>query len=134
MTKMQVVYFSNYSKNTQRFVEKLNLEAQAIQIPVKWNEDNPTLCTEPYVLIVPTYGGGSNSHAVPRSVVKFLNIKENREHLKGIIGMGNTNFGNHYCKAAEIIAMKTGAPIIYKVELLGTPDDVNEVKERIKKI
>ena len=134
MTKMQVVYFSNYSKNTQRFVEKLNLEVEAIQIPVKWNEDNPTLCTEPYVLIVPTYGGGSDSHAVPRSVVKFLNIKENREHLKGIIGMGNTNFGNHYCKAAEIIAMKTGAPIIYKVELLGTPDDVNEVKERIKKI
>lgn len=131
---MQVVYFSNYSKNTQRFVEKLNLETEAIQIPVKWNEDNPTFCTEPYVLIVPTYGGGSESHAVPRSVVKFLNIKENREHLKGIIGMGNTNFGNHYCKAAEIIAIKTGAPIIYKVELLGTLDDVNEVKERIKKI
>ena len=134
MTKMQIVYFSNYSKNTHRFVEKLNLKKAPIQIPIKWDNEHPIFCKEPYVLIVPTYGGGSESHAVPRSVIKFLNIKENRDQLKGIIGMGNTNFGRHYCRAAEIIAMKTGAPIIYKVELLGTLDDVNEVNERIENI
>ncbi len=85
----------------------------------------------PYVLVVPTYGGGNDSTTVPSQVKKFLNIKTNRDLLKGIVGMGNTNFGEHYCKAAEMIAAKTGAPLLYRVEITGTPEDVEQVKERL---
>lgn len=127
---MEIVYFSNYSGNTKRFVEKFsNL---ATRIPIKWDSDSPLLVDKPYVLFVPTYGGGSESHSVPRQVIKFLNVQQNRELIAGIVGLGNTNFGEHYCKAADIISAKTGAPVLYRVEITGTPDDVLEVKKRME--
>lgn len=129
---MEIVYFSNYSGNTHRFVEKLDTPAKVHRIPIKWHDDEPLLVSEDYVLIVPTYGAGRGSYAVPKQVIKFLNIEQNRSHIKGIVGMGNTNFGNHYCLAAEIISYKTNVPIIYRVELMGTPDDVLNVTERMK--
>jgi protein involved in ribonucleotide reduction len=124
-----IVYFSNVSNNTHRFVEKLGLPAQ--RIPIRWEGEEPFMARGPYVLVVPTYGGGNDSTTVPSQVKKFLNIKTNRDLLKGIVGMGNTNFGEHYCKAAEMIAAKTGAPLLYRVEITGTPEDVEQVKERL---
>ena len=85
-----------------------------------------------FVLVVPTYGAGNDNSTVPKQVVKFLNIEANRNRLVGVIGMGNTNFGQHFCKAAEIIAAKTGAPLLHKVEILGTPEDVEIVKDKIE--
>lgn len=127
---MEIVYFSNYSGNTKRFVEKL--DALSSRIPIKWDESNPLVMYRDYVLFVPTYGGGNEGHSVPRQVVKFLNIDENRKHLLGVVGLGNTNFGSHYCRAAEIVAAKTGVPLLYRVEIMGTPDDVIEVMERME--
>ncbi len=129
---MEIVYFSNYSGNTKRFVEKIS--DSAIRIPISWDEDAPLIVSESFVLFVPTYGGGSESHSVPRQVVKFLNIEQNRKHLAGIVGLGNTNFGEHYCRAAEIIATKTGAPILYRVEITGTQEDVLEVNKRMEQL
>ncbi len=124
-----IVYFSNVSNNTHRFVEKLGLPAQ--RIPIRWEGDEPFTVHSPYILVVPTYGGGNDSGTIPPQVRKFLNIKTNRDLLKGIVGMGNTNFGEHYCKAAELIAAKTGVPLLYRVEITGTPDDVEQVRERL---
>jgi protein involved in ribonucleotide reduction len=81
--------------------------------------------------MVPTYGGGSERSAIPKQVKSFLNIEENRNLLRGVVGFGNTNFGDNYCKAAELIAQKTGVPVIARVEIFGTDDDVNKVKERL---
>lgn len=127
---MEIVYFSNYSGNTKKFVEKL--EVSSTRIPIRWDETAPLLVEKDYVLFVPTYGGGNEDHSVPRQVVKFLNIAENRRHLLGVVGLGNTNFGSHYCRAAEIVAAKTGVPLLYRVEITGTPDDVFEVMERME--
>lgn len=88
--------------------------------------------TAPFVLFVPTYGGGSDRSAIPRQVRQFLNVQSNRDLLRGVVGFGNTNFGEHFCKAAELISKKTGVPIIARVEIFGTPDDVNKVKERMR--
>jgi protein involved in ribonucleotide reduction len=85
-----------------------------------------------YVLLVPTYGGGNENQTVPRQVVQFLNIPENRQRIKGVVGLGNTNFGAHYCRAAEIVSAKTGTPLLYRVEITGTQDDVREVKNRME--
>jgi protein involved in ribonucleotide reduction len=126
---IDIVYFSNYSGNTKRFVEKLN-EHNAIRIPIDWDSSNITL-DQPYVLLVPTYGGGEGRAAIPRQVRSFLNIKENRKLLRGVVGFGNTNFGEHFCKAADLISAKTGVPVIARVEIFGTDDDVNKVKERL---
>ena len=125
----QIVYFSNYSGNTKRFVEKLGIDAT--RIPINWDPASPVYVTDKYVLMVPTYGGGNEDSAIPRQVRKFLNIPNNRALLRGVVGFGNTNFGEHFCKAAEIISQKTGVPVIAKVEIFGTEDDVNKVKGRL---
>jgi protein involved in ribonucleotide reduction len=132
---IDIVYFSNYSGNTKRFVEKLNAgSSNIIRIPINWDTDNPTIVTNRYVLFIPTYGGGSEKSAIPRQVRHFLNIPENRDLIQGIVGFGNTNFGEHFCKAAEIISRKTGVPIIARVEIFGTSDDVQKVEERLEKL
>lgn len=125
-----IVYYSNVSENTKRFVEKLGFPL--IRIPIKWDDSNPLVVSKNFILVVPSYGGGAESRTVPRSVVKFLNIETNRNFLAGVIGTGNTNFGVHYCKAAEIVTAKTGAPLLYRVEITGTPEDVQQVKERLE--
>lgn len=123
---IQIVYFSNYSGNTKRFVEKIT--DNPIRIPIKG--EVPVVSRE-FVLCVPTYGGGSIKSAIPRQVKEFLNVLENRDLLRGVIGLGNTNFGEHYCKAADVISQKAGVPVIARVEIFGTDDDVIKVKERL---
>lgn len=127
---IDIVYFSNYSGNTKRFVEKLN--GTAIRIPIDWSSGNHITVAQPYVLMVPTYGGGEGRAAIPRQVRAFLNIKQNRNLLRGVVGFGNTNFGEHFCKAADMISQKTGVPIIGRVEVFGTPEDVLKIQERLK--
>jgi len=126
-----VVYFSNVSGNTERFVAKLDLDSQ--RIPLYATEEFLEVSRN-YVLIIPTYGGGSSKGAVPKQVIKFLNNDQNRKFLKGIISMGNTNFGAGFCLAGEVVSKKTQVPILARVELLGTKEDVEEVRHKIKEL
>ncbi|WP_136517326.1 class Ib ribonucleoside-diphosphate reductase assembly flavoprotein NrdI [Cellulomonas telluris] len=121
-----LVYFSSASGNTHRFVEKLGLPAE--RIPLK--PTDPFLrVTEPYVLLLPTYGGGNGEGAVPRQVVKFLNDEGNRALIRGVIAAGNTNFGAAYCIAGDIVAAKCHVPYLYAFELMGTAEDVTRVRD-----
>ncbi len=129
---MEIVFFSNYSGNTKRFVEKLGFSST--QIPLKWDDSSPLVVEKEYVLFVPTYGGGNDHHTVPRQVVKFLNVLQNRELIRGVVGFGNTNFGEQYCKAVDIVSAKTGAPLLYRVEITGTPEDVEQVTKRMEQL
>lgn len=121
-----LVYFSSVSENTHRFVQRLGLPARRIPLTPA---QGFLRVEEPYVLVVPTYGGGNEGGAVPRQVVKFLNDAHNRSLLRGVIAAGNTNFGEAYCLAGTIIAAKCQVPYIYGFELLGTPEDVTRVRE-----
>jgi protein involved in ribonucleotide reduction len=127
---IDIVYFSNYSGNTKRFVEKLN--GTNNRIPINTSESRDFMVDSEYVLFVPTYGGGSEKSAIPRQVRRFLNNQQNRDLLRGVVGFGNTNFGDNFCKAAELISRKTGVPVIARVEIFGTPEDVDKVKERMR--
>ncbi len=120
-----LVYFSSASENTHRFVQKLGVEAARIPL---YASEEPLTVDEPYVLVVPTYGGGNDKGAVPKQVIKFLNDEHNRSLIRGVISAGNTNFGTAYCIAGDIIAAKCHVPHLYKFELFGTPDDVETVK------
>ena len=121
-----LVYFSSTSENTHRFVQKLGLPAQ--RIPLLPSQGHLQV-TEPYVLVVPTYGGGSEGGAVPRQVIKFLNDEANRSLIRGVIAAGNTNFGETYLLAGHIISAKCAVPFLYGFELMGTPQDVTRVRE-----
>ncbi|WP_254910318.1 class Ib ribonucleoside-diphosphate reductase assembly flavoprotein NrdI [Gulosibacter sp. 10] len=120
-----LVYFSSVSENTRRFVERL--ERPALRIPLRPRLEGMIRVDRPYVLVVPTYGGGAPSGAVPKQVKTFLNDPGNRRLLRGVITAGNTNFGEHYCLAGPVIAQKCGVPELYRFELLGTERDVRAV-------
>lgn len=125
-----IVYFSSASGYTHKFIEKLGLPA--VRIPLHSKEAESFTIDEDYVLVVPTYGSRTQGY-VPRQVIKFLNNKGNRDKLRGVIGSGNTNFGDEFGLAADIVSAKCGVPTLYRFELAGTPEDVEEVREGLNR-
>lgn len=130
---MLIVYFSSATENTKRFVERVGLPAR--RIPLLRSEGGLTV-DEPYVLVCPTYGGGAsitheNSRPVPPQVIRFLNNEHNRGLIRGVIAAGNSNFGEDYCRAGDVIAAKCRVPYLYRFELMGTPGDVEHVRTEL---
>lgn len=125
---MRIVYYSGTTEYTKKFVDKV--QEDAIRIPIKYNGE--ALVEEPYVLITPSYL--TTKRAVPPQVVKFLNNEENRQHIQGVIGTGNINFNKDYCIAAQIVSQKCNVPLLYRLEITGTPTDVQKVSQILKKL
>jgi protein involved in ribonucleotide reduction len=117
---------------SKRFVDKLGVKT--VRIPLRTEEAAEFVHDKDSVLVVPTYGGGNEGGTVPKQVIKFLNNPENRKHIKAVIAGGNTNFGEHFCRAGDVVAQKLGVPVLYRFEITGTPEDVNEVKERLARL
>lgn len=124
-----IVYFSSRSENTHRFVCKLGLASY--RIPVIAREELNV--NAPYILIVPTYSGDGGKGAVPKQVIRFLNEPENRSHLHGVIAAGNSNFGATFGIAGDIISAKCRVPYLYRFELIGTEQDVANVKHGLER-
>lgn len=125
-TWSDLVFFSSVSETTRRFVDKLDRPAARILL----RRGDPALVAQrPFVLITPTYGGGNGRGAVPKQVITFLNDPRNRGLIRGVIGAGNTNFGAAYCLAGDVVAAKCQVPHLYRVELFGTPRDVEAVRD-----
>jgi len=125
-----LVYFSSVSGNTARFIEKLGMRAE--RIPLHRSEE-PLHVDEPFVLVTPTYGGGDGNGAVPKQVIRFLNEERNRRWIRGVISAGNTNFGEGFCIAGDIISRKCDVPHLYRLELFGTADDVDRVSDGLER-
>ena len=126
---VRVVYFSSVSENTHRFVQKLGLPS--VRIPLRGRIE----VADPYVLILPTYGGGRANGPdpdaggyVPKQVIAFLNNEHNRSLIRGVIAAGNSNFGAEFCYAGDVVSRKCGVPYLYRFELMGTPEDVEAVR------
>ena len=129
-TQSQLIYFSSASENTRRFVEKLGRDVARIPL---YQREAELVATEPFVLVVPTYGATGGEGSVPKQVIRFLNNPQNRKLIRGVIGAGNTNFGDNFCMAGDIIAFKCQIPHLYRFELMGTPDDVRLVNQGLDK-
>ncbi len=109
----------------------VKLGVEAARLPIFTKEDT-LLAQEPFVLVLPTYGGETRRGAVPKQVIKFLNVEDNRKLIRGVIGAGNTNFGETYCLAGDIVAEKCNVPHLYRFELMGTSEDVDRVREGLE--
>ena len=129
-----VAYFSSASENTARFIKNCRLPEAGLnvyRIPLR-PKDGPLVVDEPFVIVVPTYGGGDISKALPPQVRRFLNDRGNRRLLRGVIASGNTNFGDAFCAAGDVIAAKCHVPFLYSYELTGTPEDMRKVREGLR--
>ena len=133
-TEADLIYFSSVSEYTARFVEKLTARTgkPAARIPLH-AADPDLIATRPFILILPTYGGGNGQGAVPKQVIRFLNTPSNRALIRGVVAGGNTNFGEAYGLAGDIVAAKCGVPCLYRFELFGTQDDVEAVAEGMER-
>src|SRR4051812_50155241 len=93
MAGCRVVYFSSVSENTHRFVGKLGVPAVRIPLHGRIEVD------EPYVLVLPTYGGGhatpdiNDGGYVPKQGIAFLNNEHKRSLIRGGIAGGNKKIG-----------------------------------------
>ncbi|ALD64090.1 class Ib ribonucleoside-diphosphate reductase assembly flavoprotein NrdI [Glutamicibacter soli] len=128
-TDSKLIYFSSISEYTRRFVEKLQMDSARIPL---YGYEPKLITTAPYVLLIPTYGGDGGKRSILPQIMKFLGYEENRKNLRGVIGAGNTNFGEYYCIAAKRIAAKCDVPVLYTFELMGTQEDVLKVKEGLE--
>lgn len=124
-----LVYFSSSSENTQRFIARLGLPA--VRIPL--NERERLQVDEPYILVVPSYGGGGTAGAVPRQVIRFLNDPQNRALIRGVIASGNRNFGEAFGRAGDVISQKCAVPYLYRFELMSTQQDIDNVRKGVSK-
>lgn len=116
MVLFSIVYFTTNSKTTERFVENINRPLTLLTSSLVYDS--------PFILTLPTYNG-----RVIKPVKEFLSNQTNIGNLKGVIGTGNKNFGKDYAIAADIISNRFNVPLIHKVELLGTMEDIDKIHE-----
>jgi len=125
---VHLVYFSNVSENTHRFMERLvssgvaeGVPVSAIRLPLKGEQP---VIAEDYVLVVPAYGTERNNH-IPPQVKKFLADATTRSHCVGVVGTGNINFGEEYAVSGDILSHKLQVPLLWKFELSGFDEDIS---------
>jgi protein involved in ribonucleotide reduction len=50
-----------------------------------------------------------------------------------VIAAGNSNFGETYGLAGDVVSQKCQVPYLYRFELMGTEDDVAKVKHGMER-
>lgn len=116
-----MIVYTSRTGNVKYIVKELNLPSYEIE--------DDLVVHSPYFLFTYTDGLGE----VPTQVEIFLSNKDNQVNLKGIIVSGNVNFGDLFCQPAKIINYKFNVPIIRKIDLRGTQQDIDEIKNQYKK-
>ena len=115
MSKPLIVYWSSNSGGTKRVAEALATDT------VELDEYDGV---SPYVLACPTYDQPRGGFT-PKPVQQFL---EEYAHLMvGVLGLGNRNFGEHYCQAAIDISKQHNIPIVHRIDIMGTVDDCRTI-------
>lgn len=121
---MVAIAFYSITGQTKKFVVKTGLEAHEI------TDDLPQYDMKgKYILITPSY-----QDFMMDSLVDFLNYKDNKKNLIGLIGCGNRNFNDLFAQTAKKISVTLNVPILYLLEFSGTPKDVQNVRDLVKKI
>ena len=131
-----LVFFSSASGNTLRFVTRLEQASagrfgKATRIPISPQDPIPDPGGD-YVLICPTFADGEGRGAVPKQVIRFLNVPDRRAGLKGVIAGGNRNFGTTWALAGRVISEKCNVPVLYSFELAGTETDIARVRRGLE--
>ncbi|PLR99493.1 class Ib ribonucleoside-diphosphate reductase assembly flavoprotein NrdI [Bacillus sp. T33-2] len=116
-----MIVYTSRTGNVRSIIQELSLPSSEI---VKG-----LVLYQPYFLFTYTDGLGE----IPKQVDEFLLFQENQQHIVGVIVTGNINFGEYFCKPAESISKKFNIPIIRKIDLRGTKEDIQAIKDQYKK-
>lgn len=117
-----MIVFTSRTGNVRHIVNSLKLPSLEI------NQD--LVMSEPYLLFTYTDGLGDT----PKQVVNFLQNETNQEYIKGVIVSGNVNFGSYFCKPADVISNNLNVPVIRRIDLRGTNEDVLAIQTEYKKL
>ena len=112
MSQPLIVYWSSNSGGTRRVAEALNTDTVELS-----DYDGAS----PYVLLTPTYDQPRGGFT-PKPVQTFLN--KHAHLMVGVIGSGNRNFGDHYCQAAHDISKQFNVPVLWRIEIMGSQEDL----------
>ena len=115
MSKPLIVYWSSNSGGTRRVAEALNTSTVELA-----GYDG----TSPYVLMCPTYDQPRGGFT-PKPVQTFL--EEHAHLMVGVLGLGNRNFGEKYCQAAHDISKQFNVPVLWRIEIMGSQEDLTVV-------
>ena len=120
MSKPLIVYWSSNSGGTRRVAEALNTDTVELS-----NYDG----VSPYVMLTPTYDQPRGGFT-PKPVQTFL---DKHAHLMvGVLGVGNRNFGEKYCQAAHDISKQFNVPVLWRIEIMGSQEDLAVVDSGMK--
>lgn len=124
---MNLAYYSK-AGNTRRLVENVAREEYVFSVEPPEGCVKQTILAD-YILFVPTY------QEMPEPVTRFLTYAHgSAKHLRGIVGVGNRAFGSAFCLTAHVLSDLYRVPIIHEVEVFGTPEDVQIIREEIARI
>lgn len=115
---MNYVYASR-TGNVESLIAKLGLDAIRI-------DDGSESVEGEFILFTYTDGYGD----IPMEVDTFLTA--NFMNLRGVIVSGSQDYGDAYCKAGDVIAEQYDVPVLYKVENVGTDEDVQAILAALK--
>jgi len=115
---MKIVYASR-TGNCESIINRLGIDNLMI-------ESGDETVKEDVILLTYTDGYG----LVPSEVESFVN--NNKKYIKGVIGSGDTSFGEAYCGAAVTISSELNVPLIMKIENAGTDEDIENLKAKLK--
>lgn len=114
------VFYSSKTTNTQRLMAHAGL--QGLRLPQAPDAPAP-LAQGPFVLVTPTFGDAQGKGAVPKPVIRFLNVASNRQWLRAVVACGDRNFGAQFASAGDVIARKCGVPLLLRIEGAGSAAD-----------
>ena len=83
----------------------------------------------PYVLACPTYDQPRGGFT-PKPVQKFL--EEHAHLMVGVLGVGNRSFGDKFCMAAHDISKQFNVPVLWRIEIMGSQEDLAVVDSGMK--
>lgn len=121
---MVAIAFYSITGQTKKFVIKTGLQAHEIT-----NEFPQYDMREKFILITPSY-----QDFMMDSLVDFLNYKDNKQNLVGLIGSGNRNFNDLFAQTAKKLSVTLNVPILYLLEFSGTAKDVQNVRNIVNKL
>lgn len=120
MSNPIIYYWSSNSGGTKRVAENLETTTQPIHEVETVNH--------PFILISPTYDQPRGGFT-PKPVQEFLD--KHSPYMVGVIGAGNRSFGDKFCMGAHEIAKRYNVPVLYRIEIMGLPDDYQVIDDGI---